>query len=155
MILKSSAEVCKISLWNTLLRNHSPNGKKKTINFFLCKQWKHQKENYFQVTNSSFLCEKRKKKNRTNTEVKILSLLPGGTVIKNPHANAGDARDMVSIPGSGRCHGVGNDNPLHYSCLENSMGRGAWWDSPYNPWGHKESDMTEQLSMKHIHGYLQ
>ena len=106
--------------------------KKKTINFFLCKQWKHQKENYFQVTNSTFLCEKRKKKNRTNKEFEISSLLPGGTVVKNPHANAGDTG---SIPGSGRSHGVGNDNPLHYSCLENSMGRGAWWGSPYSPRG--------------------
>ena len=79
--------------------------------------------------------KKEKKKNRTNKEFEILSLLPGGTVVKNPHANAGDAGDTGSIPGSGRSHGVGNDNPLHYSCLENSMGRGAWWGSPYSPWG--------------------
>ena len=31
------------------------------------------------------------------------------------------------IPGSGRCHGGGNSNPLQYFCLENSMDRGAWW----------------------------
>ena len=98
--------------------------------------------------------EKKKKKKKQNTEFKILSLLPGGTVVKNPHANAGNTGDKGSIPGSGRCHGVGNDNPLHYSYLENSMGRGAWWGSPYSPWGHKESDMTERLSMKHVHGYL-
>ena len=35
-------------------------------------------------------------------------------------------RDMGSIPGSGRSPGVGNGNPLHYFCQENSMGRGAW-----------------------------
>ena len=35
--------------------------------------------------------------------------------------------DMGSIPGLGRSTGVGNGNPLHYSCLENSMDRGAWW----------------------------
>ena len=67
---------------------------------------------------------KKEKKNRTNKEFEILSLLPGGTVVKNPHANAGDAGDAGdtgSIPGSGRSHGVGNDNPLHYSCLENPM----------------------------------
>ena len=48
-------------------------------------------------------------------------------MVKNPPANAGDARDMGSIPGSGRSPRAGNVNPLHYSCLENSMDRGAWW----------------------------
>ena len=48
-------------------------------------------------------------------------------MVKNPPANAGDARDMGSVPGSGRSPGEGNGNPLHYSCLENSMDRGAWW----------------------------
>ena len=38
----------------------------------------------------------------------------------------GDAEDMSSIPGSERCSGVGNGNTLHYTCLENSMDRGAW-----------------------------
>ena len=45
-------------------------------------------------------------------------------VVKDPPANAGDAG---SIPGLGRFPGVGNANPLWYSCLENSMDRGAWW----------------------------
>ena len=48
-------------------------------------------------------------------------------VVKNPPANAGDTRDAGSIPGSGRSPGVGNGNLLQYSCLENSMGRGASW----------------------------
>ena len=48
-------------------------------------------------------------------------------VIKNLLANAGDARDVGLIPGSGRSLGVGNDNPLQDSCLENSMDREAWW----------------------------
>ena len=52
---------------------------------------------------------------------------PGGSVVKNPPANAGDARDMGSIPGFRRSPGVGNGNPLQCSCLENSMDRGAWW----------------------------
>ena len=47
-------------------------------------------------------------------------------VIKNLHDNAGDARDVAFIPGSGRSPGVGNGTPLQYSCLENSMGREAW-----------------------------
>ena len=51
---------------------------------------------------------------------------PGGTVVKNLPANAGDARDASLIPGSGRSLGGGNGNPLQYSCLENPMDRGAW-----------------------------
>ena len=45
-------------------------------------------------------------------------------VVKNPPANAGDVRDIGLIPGSGRSPEEGND-PLQYSCLENSMDRGA------------------------------
>ena len=47
-------------------------------------------------------------------------------VVKNPPANAGDIRDSGSMPGSGRSPGEGNGNPLQYTCLENSMDRGAW-----------------------------
>jgi len=47
-------------------------------------------------------------------------------VIKNLPSSAGDTGDMGSIPGSGRYPGGGNNNPLWYSCLENSMDRGAW-----------------------------
>ena len=45
------------------------------------------------------------------------------SVVKNPPVNAGDAG---LIPGSGRSPGERNCNPLQYSCLENSMDRGAW-----------------------------
>ena len=48
-------------------------------------------------------------------------------VVKNLPANAGDIRDLGSIPGSGRSPGGGHGNPLQYSCLENPMDRGAWW----------------------------
>ena len=48
---------------------------------------------------------------------------PGGSVVKNLPANAGD---MSSIPGSGRSPGVENGNPLKYPCLGNFMERGAW-----------------------------
>ena len=48
-------------------------------------------------------------------------------MVKKLPANAGDARDADLIPGSGRSLGVGNDNPLWYSFLENPMDRGAWW----------------------------
>ena len=47
-------------------------------------------------------------------------------MVKNPPANAGGARAVSSIPGSERSSGVGSGNPLQYSCLENSMDRGAW-----------------------------
>ena len=47
-------------------------------------------------------------------------------VVKNLPENAGDLRYKVSIFGLGRFPGVGNDNSLHYSCVENSMDRGAW-----------------------------
>ena len=48
-------------------------------------------------------------------------------MVKNPPVNAGDLRDAGSIPESGRSPGVGNGNPLQYSCLDNSMDREAWW----------------------------
>ena len=50
---------------------------------------------------------------------------PGGSVVKNLPANAGDAGDVCSIPGSGRFPGGGNGYPLQYSCLENLIGRVA------------------------------
>ena len=62
-------------------------------------------------------------------------------LVNNLPANAGDAREVGSIPGSGRSPGGGHGNPPQYSCLENSMDRGAWWATV--PWGLKESDMTE------------
>ena len=42
---------------------------------------------------------------------------PGGTMVKNPPANAGDARDVGSVPESNRYPGVGKDNPLQFLCL--------------------------------------
>ena len=51
---------------------------------------------------------------------------PDSAVVKNLPASTGDSRDMGLISGSGRSTGVGNGNPLQYSCLENSMDRGSW-----------------------------
>ena len=48
-------------------------------------------------------------------------------LVKNLPASAGDTRDVGLIPGLGRSPRVGNGNSLQYSCLENSMDRGAWW----------------------------
>ena len=47
-------------------------------------------------------------------------------VAKNPPANAGNIREAGSIRGLGRCPGGGHGSPLHSSCLENPMDRGAW-----------------------------
>ena len=66
---------------------------------------------------------------------------PGGSDGKESACNAGN---LGLIPGSGRYPGEGNGNPLQYSCLENSMDRGAWW---------AESDMTEPLT--HTHSQFQ
>ena len=68
-------------------------------------------------------------------------------MVKKPPANAGDARNIGLILGLGRSPEGGNGKPFPYSCLENSMDRGAWWTT-YSPWGHKEWDMTERL---HFH----
>ena len=64
---------------------------------------------------------------------------PGGSVVKNPPANAGD---MGSIPRSGRSLGEGNGNPRQCSCLGNPMDRGAW--------GREELGMTENAHTYHV-----
>ena len=63
---------------------------------------------------------------------------PGVSVGKESACNVGD---LGSIPGLGRSPGEGNGYPLQHSCLKSSMDGGAWW-------GRKESDTTEQLSLK-------
>ena len=65
---------------------------------------------------------------------------PGGAMVKNPPANAGDMRDTGSIPGSERSPRGGNGNPLQDSCLDNPMDRGTWWATVHGV--TKESDTT-------------
>ena len=72
-----------------------------------------------------------------NTVFEISQGLPYSSDGKESACNA---EDPGSIPGSGRSLGEGNSNPVQYSCLENSMDKGAWWASP---WGRKELDTTE------------
>ena len=60
---------------------------------------------------------------------------PGGSVVKNLPANAGDTRDMGSVPGLGRYPGGEHGTPLQYSCL-----------AGYSPWDYKESDMAEHTN---------
>ena len=79
----------------------------------------------------------------------IMLGFPGGTVVRNPPANARDRRDSGSIPRSGRSPGVGNGNPLQYSCLENSMDRGAGWAVVH---GVAESDISEPILNIYVWG---
>ena len=84
---------------------------------------------------------KEKLTDLTKVTQKIVGF-PGDTSgIKNSLANAGDIRDVGSIPGLGRSPGEGHGNQLQYSCLENPHGQRSLVG--YSPWGHKESDMTE------------
>ena len=53
-------------------------------------------------------------------------------LVKNPLANAGDLKDVGSVPGYERSLGGGHDNPFQYACLENSMDRGAWWTTVHS-----------------------
>ena len=69
-------------------------------------------------------------------------------VVKNPPANVEAARDLGSISGSGRSPGGGHGNLLHYSCLGNSMDRGAWWAKVDGANG--ESDAAERLSTPEV-----
>ena len=66
---------------------------------------------------------------------------PSGSGGKVSACNVGDPG---SIPGLGRSPGGGHDHPLQYSCLENPHRQRSL--AGYSPWGHKESDLTEQLS---------
>ena len=70
-------------------------------------------------------------------------------MVINPSANAGDTRDMDSIPGTGRSPGGGNGNPLQYF-LPGKLHRQRILVG-YSPWGHKGSDMTEHT---YTHSYV-
>ena len=72
---------------------------------------------------------------------------PGGAVIKKLPAKSGDARDLGSIPWLGRYLGVGNGNLLQYSCLEDSMDRGAWWTTVH---GFMKSQILSNGTHTHI-----
>ena len=67
-------------------------------------------------------------------------------MVKNMPANAGDAGNTGSIPGSGGTAGGGNGNPFQYSCLESPMERGAWQDTV-----HEVAKSQIKLSMQAQH----
>ena len=75
---------------------------------------------------------------------------PGGSVVKNQSANAGDVRDVGLIPGLGRSPGVGNGNPLQYSCLKIPMDRGAMWSTDHGVAKSK----TQLIDWEHTHTLL-
>ena len=80
--------------------------------------------------------------NLQNTKIYLQTLFPKlfGSNSKNSACNA---EDLGSIPGSGKSPGGWHDNP-HFSIL---AWRIPWTEAGYSPWGHKESDTTEQLTL--------
>ena len=72
---------------------------------------------------------------------------PSGTSGKEPACQCRRHRDVGLIPGSERSPGERNSNPLQYSCLENTMDRGAWWATVP---GVTESETTEATEHAHI-----
>ena len=77
-------------------------------------------------------------------------------MLKNPPANAGDSRDVGLIPGSERSPGVGNANPLQYSCLGNLKDRGSWWATVYRiakSWTCLKLSTELKWSQGHIYSY--
>ena len=90
---------------------------------------------------------KKKKKKEKNTFCNILKSesFPGGSDRKESTCNVGD---LGSIPGLGGSPGGEHGDPLQYSCLENPMDQRSLVD--YSPWGHKETDMTEQISTERL-----
>ena len=75
---------------------------------------------------------------------KILGF-PHGTVVKNIPSNAGDTRDAGSIPGSVCPPGIGNGSLLQYFLPGKFHGHSSL--AGYSPWGRKELDTTEQLTL--------
>ena len=67
-------------------------------------------------------------------------------MVKNLPANVGDSGDTGLIPESGRSPGGGNSNSIQYSCLENSMGREAWWATVHGV--TKSWTLLKRLSMR-------
>ena len=87
-----------------------------------CTSWKHQGQvcHFLVSVYTNYL-------QRFGNNYADLQGFPGGAVVKNLPANRRNTRDVGLILGFGRYPGEGNGNTLQYSCLENSMDRGAWW----------------------------
>ena len=72
-------------------------------------------------------------------------------MVKYPPADAVDAGDIGSIPGSGRSPGGGNGNPLQYYCQENPMDRGAWWATGVTK---SQTQLSNLYTHTHTHTYI-
>ena len=81
-------------------------------------------ENYIQYATISHNRKEHVKEEFICMYAKLNQGFPDGSVVKTLPANAGDTG---SVSESGRSPGEGHDNPFQYSCLENPMGREAWW----------------------------
>ena len=108
------------------------------------------------LTDLIFLWSKRLSRVFSGTTVKsikslVLSLLYG-PVVKNPCVNAGATGDAGSIPELRRFLGVENGNPLHYSCLENSLDKGAWWATVHGV--SKSQTWLSAHAQNNIHAWL-
>ena len=87
--------------------------------------------------------------------VLIIRAFPGGSMIKNPPANAGGTGDSGSIPGMRRPPGRKNDKPLLYSSMKKSHGKRNLWG--YSRWGHMHRliiSVLKMLFLKSLSNYL-
>ena len=82
---------------------------------------------------------------------------PGTLMVKNPSVKVEDMRNTSSIPGSGRFPGEGHGYPLHYSCLENPMDRGAWRATVHGGGGGRGHDWSKfvctHMLFKHLNSF--
>ena len=86
------------------------------------------------------------------SELRPLQTIHGHSLVAQTVEHLPATQETRARPGSGRSPGEGNDNPLQYSCPENSMDGEAWWATVHG--GRKESDMTEQLHfLSFFHGH--
>ena len=110
----------------------------KTFSFH-CREHRFHPWSGTKIVHAAWHTRKTKKEKKKcpveNLPLIVVQKLEGFPVVltsgKEPICNAGDIRAASSIPGLGRSPGEGDGNPLQYSCLENSIDRGAWWATVY------------------------
>ena len=84
------------------------------------------KNKYFEGNSDDRENAESTEKNHQHSSMLNFWSFPGGAVVKNLPASVGDTRDMGSIPELRKSPGLGDTNPLQYSCLGNLKNRGAW-----------------------------
>ena len=103
-------------------------------------------KNTVSCPNCSELYPDLKQSSVKGKQIHILRLLKGFPGSSDSKESTGNAGDLNSIPGSGRCPGEGNGSPLQYSCLENPMDRGAWRATVY-----RVTKSRTRLRQRHTH----